>query len=314
MFCSKIGTSHNTRSQKRRRPTDSGQSDEYEQKRSISSSIGHSRRPSASSTRSVCLSSSEDEPGTSIHQQELNKTKTNLITTPIQQSSSHSQRKRHQRKPTRLSNGITQQQQQQHLNISLNNEPSTTDDNRSMMRKKPGLIHRTNTSSSNENFQWLHHAFRSIVPPTEIDLTTQQNSTSPQSIDTGGGGGLISTRSSPSLSGTPPCSTSVLNLSTTSGNNNNNNNTGDQNMIDHSQSSLDANNSHKLRVTNQANLNGGHVSSPNPQRFIKRDRRNDTCEYCGKVFKNCSNLTVHQRSHTGNKKMINLLFFLKMLL
>ena len=29
--------------------------------------------------------------------------------------------------------------------------------------------------------------------------------------------------------------------------------------------------------------------------------RNDTCEYCGKVFKNCSNLTVHRRSHTGEK-------------
>ncbi|KAG0426572.1 hypothetical protein HPB47_026333, partial [Ixodes persulcatus] len=32
-----------------------------------------------------------------------------------------------------------------------------------------------------------------------------------------------------------------------------------------------------------------------------KDRRNDTCEYCGKVFKNCSNLTVHRRSHTGEK-------------
>lgn len=30
-------------------------------------------------------------------------------------------------------------------------------------------------------------------------------------------------------------------------------------------------------------------------------KRNDTCEYCGKVFKNCSNLTVHRRSHTGEK-------------
>lgn len=29
--------------------------------------------------------------------------------------------------------------------------------------------------------------------------------------------------------------------------------------------------------------------------------RQDTCEYCGKVFKNCSNLTVHRRSHTGEK-------------
>ncbi|GAB6031740.1 hypothetical protein CHUAL_009484 [Chamberlinius hualienensis] len=33
----------------------------------------------------------------------------------------------------------------------------------------------------------------------------------------------------------------------------------------------------------------------------KEQRRNDTCEYCGKVFKNCSNLTVHRRSHTGEK-------------
>ncbi|KAG5872806.1 hypothetical protein JTB14_038181 [Gonioctena quinquepunctata] len=39
---------------------------------------------------------------------------------------------------------------------------------------------------------------------------------------------------------------------------------------------------------------------PNPL-MKKESRRNDTCEYCGKVFKNCSNLTVHRRSHTGEK-------------
>ncbi|KAG7302232.1 hypothetical protein JYU34_013716 [Plutella xylostella] len=39
----------------------------------------------------------------------------------------------------------------------------------------------------------------------------------------------------------------------------------------------------------------------NPMLKTKESRRNDTCEYCGKVFKNCSNLTVHRRSHTGEK-------------
>jgi len=37
----------------------------------------------------------------------------------------------------------------------------------------------------------------------------------------------------------------------------------------------------------------------NPQ--VRQNGRNDTCQYCGKVFKNTSNLTVHIRSHTGEK-------------
>lgn len=40
---------------------------------------------------------------------------------------------------------------------------------------------------------------------------------------------------------------------------------------------------------------------PGPLLKKETHRRNDTCEYCGKVFKNCSNLTVHRRSHTGEK-------------
>lgn len=52
--------------------------------------------------------------------------------------------------------------------------------------------------------------------------------------------------------------------------------------------------SHNIIPTSTANL------MQNP--LIKKDhKRNDTCEYCGKVFKNCSNLTVHRRSHTGEK-------------
>jgi hypothetical protein len=167
------GTSHNTRRQKRRRPTDSGQSDEYDQKRLNIPSC----RLSTSPSRSVCLSSSEDEPGLSLYHQELNKNRSNIIETPVQQPPSQSQRKRHQRKPTRLSNGITQQQS----NISIKNESSTIDDNRSTMRKKPGLLLSTSGNSPNENFQWIHQAFRSIVPSTDVDLTIPQNSTSPQS-------------------------------------------------------------------------------------------------------------------------------------
>lgn len=43
---------------------------------------------------------------------------------------------------------------------------------------------------------------------------------------------------------------------------------------------------------------GSCSSNSVPQRSRSR---NDTCEYCGKIFKNCSNLTVHRRSHTGEK-------------
>ena len=50
---------------------------------------------------------------------------------------------------------------------------------------------------------------------------------------------------------------------------------------------------------------GGPPATSPPQQVRRGGeagrRRNDTCEYCGKVFKNCSNLTVHRRSHTGEK-------------
>ena len=50
-----------------------------------------------------------------------------------------------------------------------------------------------------------------------------------------------------------------------------------------------------------AGLNLGMGSGVGAAVGRKESRRNDTCEYCGKIFKNCSNLTVHRRSHTGEK-------------
>ncbi|CAI5679342.1 BCL11 transcription factor A b [Oreochromis niloticus] len=44
-----------------------------------------------------------------------------------------------------------------------------------------------------------------------------------------------------------------------------------------------------------------HGVSGNGRPSSKDGRRSDTCEFCGKVFKNCSNLTVHRRSHTGER-------------
>jgi len=43
------------------------------------------------------------------------------------------------------------------------------------------------------------------------------------------------------------------------------------------------------------------IFDPTARKDLIGRGRNDTCEYCGKVFKNCSNLTVHRRSHTGEK-------------
>ena len=44
-----------------------------------------------------------------------------------------------------------------------------------------------------------------------------------------------------------------------------------------------------------------HIYTLQARKQLLGNGRNDSCEFCGKVFKNCSNLTVHKRSHTGEK-------------
>ncbi|XP_004635280.1 B-cell lymphoma/leukemia 11B [Octodon degus] len=57
----------------------------------------------------------------------------------------------------------------------------------------------------------------------------------------------------------------------------------------------------KALVLGKVMENVGLGALPPQYGDLLEGRRSDTCEYCGKVFKNCSNLTVHRRSHTGER-------------
>jgi hypothetical protein len=98
------------------------------------------------------------------------------------------------------------------MTVSIKDEPCDTDDNsvtyngskddnQSVTKKKAGLLSTTGGNSSNElindnrtplsnssTYKWLHQAFRSMMPPQlqidDVELTTQKNSTSPQSSKT----------------------------------------------------------------------------------------------------------------------------------
>lgn len=63
---------------------------------------------------------------------------------------------------------------------------------------------------------------------------------------------------------------------------------------------LNSPSSSNVQSPSAASTTPGMMGSQQPPK-MKREKRTDTCEFCGKVFKNCSNLTVHRRSHTGEK-------------
>ncbi|KAI3387505.1 hypothetical protein SNEBB_003077 [Seison nebaliae] len=69
----------------------------------------------------------------------------------------------------------------------------------------------------------------------------------------------------------------------------------------HSQLSQTRNIGYKGRMTRTKPSDISTNTSNSPSMIPRKDKRSDTCEYCGKIFKNCSNLTVHRRSHTGEK-------------
>nr|NP_001123325.1 zinc finger protein ZF(C2H2)-80 [Ciona intestinalis]FAA00113.1 TPA: zinc finger protein [Ciona intestinalis] len=58
----------------------------------------------------------------------------------------------------------------------------------------------------------------------------------------------------------------------------------------------------RMRQAMASDVRGGGIPPPSALRSRGRGSvRNDTCQYCGKVFKNTSNLTVHRRMHTGER-------------
>lgn len=208
---------HDKRNAKRLRLIDPDQNNDSEQKSAKSSlSLSNSsnrvsalttnsmHRLSASSTPSMSLSSSEDEPISSMNNAEKieDKITVQIPSTNIDQPQERkrNQRKPIRKKPTQLLDGINSQ----HLiKPSIKDERCDTDDNsvtistisddnQSAAWKKPGTLSKTGGNQSDESindnraslnnsstYKWLHHAFRSLVPPqasaNDVDTSIQQS-------------------------------------------------------------------------------------------------------------------------------------------
>ena len=145
-----------------------------------------------------------------------------------------------------------------------------------------------------------------ILPSTAAATTT--NGSSPSSSSSSS---LSTTSNSSSISKTSSIpQNNSRSLSTISAimNTNNNKMNNTINLATHRAPLANKNSSNSINFlncsTNTFNLSNTNNNSLTQNNMMlpskpKREKRTDTCEYCGKVFKNCSNLTVHRRSHTG---------------